>query len=70
MLDEVCLAAHLGILSVKEVLDLLSDVPKETDVIMTGRLTPDELIGRADFVNEVVERKAPDRFVSTRGIQY
>lgn len=70
VLDEACLAAHLGILDVGDLLALLRDVPKDTDIVMTGRFAPKELIDRADFVNEIVERKAPERFVMTRGIQY
>jgi cob(I)alamin adenosyltransferase len=70
VLDEICLAAYLGLLSVKEILNALSLIPEETDVVMTGRYAPAELIERADFVNEIIERKAPDRFVMTRGIQF
>ncbi|MDI6898032.1 cob(I)yrinic acid a,c-diamide adenosyltransferase [Methanocella conradii] len=70
VLDEACLAAHLGILEVGDILALLRDVPEDTDVVLTGRFAPKELIDRADFVNEVVGRKAPERFVTTRGIQY
>lgn len=70
VLDEACLAAHLGILDVGDLLALLSDVPEDTDIVMTGRFAPKELIDRADFVNEIVGRKAPGRFVTTRGIQY
>jgi cob(I)alamin adenosyltransferase len=70
VLDEICLATHLGFLPVKDVLDTLGSVPEETDVVMTGRYTPAELIARADFVNEIIERKAPDHFVTTRGIQF
>jgi cob(I)alamin adenosyltransferase len=70
VLDEICLTIYLGLLDVKEVLDTLSGVPAETDVVLTGRYAPEELVERADFVNEIVERKAPDRFVATPGIQF
>lgn len=70
VLDEACLAAHLGILEVRDILALLKGIPEETDVVLTGRFAPKELIDRADFVNEIVDRKAPERFVTTRGIQY
>jgi cob(I)alamin adenosyltransferase len=70
ILDEICLAVHLGLLSVEDVLDLLREVPLETDIVMTGRYAPRELIERADFVNEVIDRKAPDNFVTKKGIQY
>lgn len=70
VLDEICLAIYMGLLNVKDVLDALSTVPAETDVVLTGRYAPEELAERADFVNEIVERKAPDSFVATPGIQF
>jgi cob(I)alamin adenosyltransferase len=70
ILDEICLAAHLGLLRVKDILDVLKEIPAETDVVMTGRYAPEELKNRADFVNEVIDRKSPDRFVAKKGIQY
>jgi cob(I)alamin adenosyltransferase len=70
VLDEICLAAHMGILHVKDVLDILGAIPEETDVVLTGRYAPQALVERADIVNEIVERKAPDRFVVTPGIQF
>ena len=70
ILDEVCLAAYLGIIETTEVLTLLNEVPKNTDVVLTGRYTPQQLIERADFVNEVREVKAPHTFVSHKGVQY
>ncbi|HTX44295.1 MAG TPA: cob(I)yrinic acid a,c-diamide adenosyltransferase [Methanocella sp.] len=70
VLDEACLAAHMGLVAVEDVLSLLSDIPEDTDVVLTGRFAPKELMDRADFVNEIVSRKAPDKFVTTRGIQF
>lgn len=70
VLDEICLAAHMGILSVKDILSVISNIPSETDIVLTGRYAPAELIERADFVNEIVSRKAPENFVTTRGIQF
>jgi cob(I)alamin adenosyltransferase len=70
VLDEICLAAHMGLVTVEDALSLLSDIPEETDVVLTGRFAPKELMERADFVNEIVSRKAPEKFVTTRGIQF
>jgi cob(I)alamin adenosyltransferase len=70
ILDEVCLAAHMGIADTAEVLALLDKLPEGTDAILTGRYTPQQLIDRADFVNEVREIKSPKTFVSREGIQY
>ena len=70
VLDEINLATQWGLLGVKDVLKLLDSVPEETNVVMTGRLAPKELIDRADFVNVVQEVKTPKTFELTEGIQY
>jgi len=70
VLDEINLALHCGLLDVGDVLDFLDRVPKGTDVVLTGRFAPGELVERADFVNEVVDVKHVDEVVTTRGIQY
>jgi cob(I)alamin adenosyltransferase len=69
-LDEVNLAAHWGLVNVGKVLELLSRVPSETSVVLTGRYAPQELIDRADFVNIVETVKMPKTFKPTAGIQY
>jgi len=70
VLDEINLAVHCNLLDVKEVLNLFKEVPKKTDVVLTGRYAPKELIDRADFVNEVKDIKYPKEIPSTKGIQY
>jgi cob(I)alamin adenosyltransferase len=70
VLDEVCLAVHMGILSAEDVLSLLDGAPEETDMMLTGRYAPAELLERADFVYEIVEKKAPEGYVAARGIQF
>jgi len=70
VLDEICLAVHLGLLSEDEVLGVLQKIPECTDVILTGRYAPRRLLERADFVNEIIDRKSPAKFVMTKGIQF
>ncbi len=70
VLDEIGLAVHWKLLSIKGVLKLLDNVPEETTVVMTGRFAPKELVDRADFVNVVQEAKMPRDFKLTEGIQY
>lgn len=70
VLDEVNLAAHWKLLDTGKVLELLSNVPRETTVVMTGRYAPQELVDRADFVNVVQDIKMPKKFKLTEGIQY
>jgi cob(I)alamin adenosyltransferase len=70
VLDEINLALYCKLLGVKEVLAFLNKIPKKTDVVLTGRYAPKELIERAEFVNEVVDVKYPKEMVTTKGIQY
>jgi len=70
VLDEVNLAAAVGLLDTEEVISLLDEAPEETDVVLTGRHAPPELINRADFVNLVSEVKAPKEMYSRLGITY
>lgn len=70
ILDEINLAIHWGLLKVGRVINFLDKLPKKTDVVLTGRYAPKELIARADFVNEIKEIKTPKEFKPTRGIQY
>jgi len=70
VLDEINLALYCKLLDVKEVLGFLDKIPKKTDVVITGRFAPKELIDRAEFVNEIVDVKYPKEMVTTKGIQY
>jgi cob(I)alamin adenosyltransferase len=70
VLDEINLALYCKLLDVKEVLEFLDRIPRKTDVVLTGRFAPKELLNRAEFVNEVVDVKYPKEIVTTKGIQY
>ena len=48
----------------------MDSIPDETDVVLTGRYAPEELMDRADFVNEVKDIKHPEEMVTTESIQY
>jgi cob(I)alamin adenosyltransferase len=70
VLDEVNLAVHCGLLEVDDVIKFLDELPRETDVFLTGRYAHKKLIERADFVNEIVDVKHPRVIPTTKGIQY
>ncbi|MHC1586723.1 MAG: cob(I)yrinic acid a,c-diamide adenosyltransferase [Candidatus Hecatellaceae archaeon] len=70
VLDEINLAVAWGLLTVEEVLEFLDKVPKRTNVVLTGRYAPKELIERADAVNEIIEVKYPPQMITQKGIQY
>jgi cob(I)alamin adenosyltransferase len=70
VLDEINLAVHCGLLNVDEVIEFLDKIPKKTDVVLTGRYASKKLMDRADFVNEIVDVKHPEKIPTTKGIQY
>lgn len=70
VLDEINLAIYCKLLDVDEVIDFLNKIPKRTDVVLTGRYAHRKLKRRADFVNEIIDRKHPKRIPTTKGIQY
>lgn len=70
VLDEINLVLYCKLLDVDEVIEFLDSLPKKTDVVLAGRYAPQKLIERADFVNEIIDRKHPKKLISTKGIQY
>lgn len=59
VLDEVNVAASLGLLAAQDVLDAIKDYPAEKVLVMTGRNAPQEFIDVADLVTEMREVKHP-----------
>lgn len=57
ILDEVTIALHFELFSTVELLRVLDEKATHTEVILTGRYAPQELINRADLVTEMVEIK-------------
>lgn len=70
VLDEINLVLAGDLLKIEDVLSLLKNLPEETDVVLTGRFAPRQLIDTADFVNVIVDVKHPPEIVTTKGIQY
>ena len=70
VLDEINLALYCKLLDVEDVLKFLKRIPKKTDVILTGRYASKKLIEKADFVNEIIDRKHPSKIPTTKGVQY
>lgn len=70
ILDELNLALAWGMADVGEVLRLLDELPEKTDVVLTGRYAPRELVERADAVVEVREVKLPENLRAKKGIHY
>ena len=59
VLDEVNVAVDFGLIGLAEVLELIDAKSPETELILTGRYAPKEIIERADLVTEMVEVKHP-----------
>ena len=72
VMDEVNVAMGWGLIDAKEVIDILIDRPENTEVVLTGRYAPDEIIGFADLVTEMRMVKHPfDKGIGSRkGVEY
>jgi len=72
VLDEVNIAARIGLLDKKEVLDFVDSIPASVNVYMTGRYAPLEFKKRADYVTYVKAVKHPklDLRKAKLGIDY
>lgn len=65
VLDEVNIALFYNLYSLQTVLEILKAKPEATEVILTGRYAPQELIDTADLVTEMTEVK----HYYTRGVE-
>lgn len=59
ILDEINVALHFGMISVKEVLDLIDSRPPEMELVLTGRYAKPEVVAKADYVTEMTPKKHP-----------
>jgi len=55
--DEINTTLFFGMVTVDEVIEVLDMKPEKTEVILTGRYVPDEIINKADLVTEMGEVK-------------
>ena len=70
ILDEINLAADIGLLDVREIIKFLDRIPGSVHVYLTGRRAPKKLIQRANWVNMIVPTKGPKKLVGEKGIDY
>lgn len=59
ILDEVNVAASLGLVKTEEVLKMIRSRGKGVEVVLTGRNAPNEFIRIADYVSVIGNRKHP-----------
>lgn len=57
ILDEANGAVSLGLLSTQSILALMDSRPQKTELVLTGRNAPPEIMDRADLVTEMREVK-------------
>ncbi len=57
ILDELGIALHYELLSLKEVEELIREKPEGLELVLTGRKMPEELFALADLVTEMREIK-------------
>ncbi|MBM3199301.1 cob(I)yrinic acid a,c-diamide adenosyltransferase [Candidatus Woesearchaeota archaeon] len=69
ILDEINLAASIGLLDKEKVLEVLKKKPKQTNIILTGRYALEEFIRLADISTRVEDEKRTDR-KAEKGIEY
>jgi len=59
IVDELTEAWNFGIVSIDEMLVLLDARHPQTELVLTGRFAPPELVGKADLVTELRQVKHP-----------
>lgn len=57
ILDEINAAVNLGLIKLKELIILIKKIPGKTEIILTGRDAPPELIKIADLVSDIKDVK-------------
>ena len=72
ILDEISNAVQLGLVDIRDVLDLISNKPAGLHLILTGRDAHPDLIAAADLVTEMRAVKHPfdSGMPSQKGIDY
>jgi cob(I)alamin adenosyltransferase len=59
ILDEINYAVNLGLISLEDVLDIISNKPDDVSLVLTGNHVKDKVIEKADLVTEMREIKHP-----------
>ena len=59
ILDEINYAVNLGLIDVKDVINLIKSKPDFVDLVLTGNYAKEEIIEIADLVTEMKEIKHP-----------
>jgi cob(I)alamin adenosyltransferase len=66
VLDELNIALYYNLIPLQEVIDLISGRPDHTEIVITGRYAPEELIAIADLVTEMKDIR---HYFDAKGLQ-
>lgn len=72
ILDEINVALKFGLIKLEDVIALIKNAPQKTELVLTGRNAPAEIIKIADLVSEIKDRKHyyKNGLKARRGIEY
>lgn len=72
ILDEINVALNFKLIGLNDVLDVIKNVPKETELVLTGRNAHDKIIKIADLVSQIEDKKHyyNKNLKARRGIEY
>lgn len=72
ILDEIFVGVGLELITTQDILDLITAKPRRTNLVLTGRGAPPEVIAVADLVTEMIEVKHPFQqgIKARRGIDF
>ena len=72
ILDEINVALNYGLISVRDVLEVIKNRPEGVEVVLTGRNAPEKILEAADLVTEMQEIKHPFQagIKARKGIEY
>lgn len=72
ILDEISVAVNLGLLLVDDVVKLIDERDNHTEIVLTGRNMPEEILARADLITEMRKVRHPysQGIPARRGIEY
>jgi len=59
VLDEIFITVNKGLITTKQLLDLIDKKPESVELVLTGRDAPREIVQRADLVTEMLMIKHP-----------
>lgn len=68
ILDEINLAASIGLVDERDVLHMLKSRPEGTSIYLTGRRAPKSFVRASDFSTELKDTKRPRKIYTKEGI--